>query len=321
MIEGGFAENNFNKGAQMNIHSGARTCPASRALMVRRVLKEGWKATEAAEAAGVSRQTVYKWVARAKQGDRALEDRSSRPHRSPRQTAKKRKQLVVELRKSQMSGRAIATKLRMARSTVSRILRRAKLSRARDLRPKVPIRRYEKKRPGELLHVDIKQLGKFHCPGHRVTNTKVGQNRGPRPGWEYVHVAVDDHSRLAYVEVLEDGTAFSASRFIERAVAWFATLGIRIERVMTDNGRCYTSHLFRGLLQRLHIRHVRTQIYTPRTNGKAERFIRTLSEEWAHIRPYASSAYRRRALKPWLRRYNYQRPHGSLDGLPPISRV
>lgn len=306
----------------MDIHSGARSCPASRALMAKRVLEEGWRVVDVADAAGVSRTTVYKWIHRFKhEGEEGLKDRSSRPRDSPRRTSKRRRDLVLQLRRSRMTGRAIATRLGMPRSTVSRILRSASLSRARDLDPPEPVVRYERKAPGDLVHLDIKKLGRFCKPGHRVTGDRTGQSNHRGVGWEYVHVAIDDFSRMAYAEVLQDEKGKTCTGFLERAAVFFADHGIRIQRVMTDNGSGYRSKLFKAAVRGLGARQLYTRPYRPQTNGKAERFIQTLLREWAYVRAYRSSAYRRRTLRPWLRRYNCRRPHGSLDGRPPISRM
>lgn len=306
----------------MDIHSGARTCPASRALMVSRVREYGWPVTRAAAAAGVSRTTVYKWLRRFEQEGRSgLRDRSSRPHRSPRRTTEARRELVLRLRRSRLAGRTIADQLKMPTSTVSRILRAASLSRARDLEPVEPVVRYERSRPGELIHLDIKKLGRFSGPGHRVTGSREGQSQTGGLGWEYAHVVVDDATRLAYAEVFEDEKGATCAEFMRRAAVFFADHDICIERVMTDNGPGYRSHAFKAEVRKLGARHIFTRPYRPQTNGKAERFIQTMLREWAYVRPYASSALRRRALKPWLRRYNERRRHGSLRGQPPLKRV
>lgn len=305
----------------MDIHSGARTCPASRALMVRRI-QDGWTVTNAAKAAGVSRTTVYKWLRRYEdEGDDGLRDRSSRPHHSPRATPEARRKMVIELRRSRMPGRSIARRLRMPRSTVSRILRQVKLSRTRDLDPPEKVVRYEREHPGELIHLDIKRLARFDKPGHRVTKDRTGQSGHKGIGWEYVHVAIDDASRMAYAEVLENEQAPTCTAFFVRAVEFFRDHGVHTERVMTDNGAGYRSHLFRSTSLEMGIRHIRTQPYRPQTNGKAERFIQTLLREWAYVRPYRNSSYRKRALRPYLRRYNHKRGHGSLNDKPPISRL
>lgn len=305
----------------MNIHPSARSCPASRALLIRRVLEEHWSVRHAAEAIGLSERRAYEWIRRFREeGAAGLADRSSAPRRRPTATPPDRIAVVLELRRHRMHGRQIADRLGMPRSTVAKHLRRAGLSRIRDLEPKAPIVRYQRERPGELVHVDIKKLAKIARPGHRVHGDRRTIVRGI--GWEYVHVCVDDASRLAYVEVLEDETGFTSAGFFCRAVAWFYERGIRVERVMTDNGVGYR----RGggldmVCQQLAIRHLLTRPYRPETNGKAERFIQTLLREWAYERPYATSGERRKRLTTWLRHYNERRPHGSLDGQPPISRV
>jgi transposase InsO family protein len=306
----------------MNIHSGARTCPASRALLVRRVREEGWKAAEAAEAAGVSERVVYKWLKRYREeGLEGLRDRSSRPHRSPNRTCPQRSELVVSLRRSRMTGRQIAKRLKMAQRTVSRLLKSAGLGRLKMLEPPEPPNRYERKRPGEMLHVDIKKLGRFRRPGHRVTGDRHRQKSTAGEGWEYVHVCIDDASRLAYVEVLPNEKGATCAAFFRRAVAWYQARGIRVERVMSDNGSGYRSHAFRDVRLEHGIKHCWTRPYRPRTNGKAERFIQTMLREWAYERPYRTSQERRKRLPGWLRHYNERRAHGSLGGKPPISRL
>ena len=306
----------------MNIHSGARSCAASRALMVSRA-QAGWSKQAIAYAAGVSRQTVYKWLQRyRKEGAAGLQDRRSRPHRSPRRLSDQRVTMVIELRKQhRMAGRHVAQRLKMPRSTVARILRRAHLSRRRDLEPRCPVVRYERARSGELIHMDIKKLGQFRCPGHRVTHDRTSSGRDRGIGWEFVHVAIDDYSRLAYVEVLQGKKATDCVAFVNRALSFFADHNIHVQSIMTDNGSGYVGALFGHALHQHGIRHLRTRPYRPQTNGKAERFIQTLLREWAYCRPYRSSSDRRRALRPWLRRYNHRRPHGSLHNQPPISRL
>lgn len=302
----------------MNIHSCARSCPASRLLLVTRVLKDGWQVAEAAEAAGLSERTAYKWLRRFREGGQAaLQDRSSRPRRCPHRTSDKLEALVVELRHQRMTAPAIAGRLKMPRSTVSRILVRHRLSRLKLLEPQPPARRYEHSKPGSLLHLDIKKLARFEQPGHRVTGDRRGQQRGH--GWEFVHVCVDDYTRLAYVEILADEKGTTAAGFLRRALAWYRGLGIRVRRLLTDNGACYRSAAFRRA--RRHVRHSFTRPYRPQTNGKAERFIQTMLREWAYARPYANHRQRKKVLPLWLRRYNFNRPHGSLGRRPPASRL
>lgn len=305
----------------MNIHKGARSCAASRLLLVRRVLEEGWSVAEAAEAAGLSTRSGFKWLRRFRdEGEAGLVDRTSRPRRS-RQTCPDRVALVVELRHCRMSAPQIAERLKMPRSTVSRVLRRAGVGKLRALLPKEPVRRYEKTRPGELVHLDVKKLGRFERPGHRVTGRREGQSASRGVGWEFVHVCVDDYTRLAYVEVLDDERGHTAAGFLERAAAWFRRHGVRIEKVLTDNGSCYRSHAFAAACKRLSARRSFTRAYRPQTNGKAERFIQTMLREWAYRRPYRSHRERKKILPLWLRRYNFHRAHGSLDRKPPSSRL
>jgi transposase InsO family protein len=305
----------------MNIHSLARTTPSSRALLVQRIERQNWSVGRAARAAGISERTVYKWLARYRQGGgEALRDRHSRPHFSPTQLEPQRVELIVELRRTRKTGPQIARSLRMARSTVARVLKRARLHRLRLLEPPQPVQRYERRRPGDLLHIDIKKLVKIGGRvGHRIHGDRSTRCRGV--GWEFVHVCIDDHSRLAYVEVLDNEQALTCVGFLGRAVAWFRSMDIRPRRVMTDNGGAYRSGFFQGACQRLRIRHLRTRPYRPCTNGKAERFIQTLLREWAYVRAYLTSRLRARALGPYLRYYNRHRPHGSLNGNAPLSRL
>jgi transposase InsO family protein len=218
-----------------------------------------------------------------------------------------------------MTAKAIAARLKIPRSTVARVLSRAGLGRLKYLDPPTAFTRYEWKRPGDLLHVDVKKLGRFQAAGHRVTGVRNRRSRGM--GWEFVHVCVDDFTRLAYVEVLEDEKAVTTIGFMRRAIAWFAEHGVQVRRVMTDNGSNFVSKVFRAELVRSGLKHIRTRPYTPRTNGKAERFIQTMLREWAYARPFTSSARRRAALSPWVRRYNERRPHGGIGDAPPITRL
>jgi transposase InsO family protein len=291
-------------------------------LLVRRIQQEGWSVVDAAEAAGVSTRTGHKWLRRFdEEGPSGLLDRSSRPLRSPTQVPKSWQDLVVELRRSKMTGEQIAKDLRIPRSTVARILNRAGVGRLRYLDPPVPIIRYEWDRPGDLIHLDVKKLGRFTRVGHRITGCRIRQSNTRGVGWEFVHVCVDDHSRLAYVEALDDEKGPTTVGFLRRALAWFADRGVKVARVMTDNGTNYNSLVFRAAVAQLHLKHIRTKPYTPRTNGKAERFIQTMLREWAYARPYSTSGRRRLALAPWLRRYNERRPHGGIGGAPPITRL
>jgi transposase InsO family protein len=293
------------------------------------VFEEGWTLQEAADAAGCSRRTAAKWVARFRAGDRLLLDRSSRPHRSPCRLPRERVEAIESLRRLRMTAAEIAEVLQMPLSTVSLSLKRIGLGKRSRLEPPEPPNRYERRHLGELVHVDIKQLGRISVrgAGHRVVGHKRSQVatriEGRSTGmtrFEYVHVMVDDHSRLAYAEVLADLTAASAAAFLRRGLAWFADRGVRITSVMTDNGSAYIAHSYRSLLRQLGLRHLRIKPYRPRTNGKAERFIQTLLHEWAYARIYGSPAERTAALPLFLERYNYTRPHGSLGKQPPATR-
>ena len=304
----------------MDIHKNARSCPASRELLVTRVLKEGWGVSEAAEAAGLSKRTAYKWLSRYRAGGLSgLVDRSSRPRRSPGRTPRVRRRQVVALRRERRSGGEIAQRLGMSVATVARILKHKGLSRLKSLEPTEPPRRYEKQHPGELLHLDIKKLGRFRRAGHRVTGNK--KRRSPGAGWDFVHVAIDDCSRLSYVEILPDERQSSAAAFLERAVAWYARHGISVQRLLTDNGNCYQSKLFAEVRRRLGLRHSFTRPYRPQTNGKAERLIQTLLREWAYRFVYRSSAHRQAWLPHYLHFYNWHREHQSLKRRPPASRL
>ncbi len=306
----------------MNIHPSARFTPAGRALLVRRVTQEHWTVDEAAEAAGVSPRTAYKWLSRFEdEGPEGLLDRSSRPRSSPTQISPEWQKLIVEFRRLRMTGAAIAKKLRIPRSTVARILKRHGLERLKKLDPPVPVQRYEKTRPGELIHLDIKKLGRVKGIGHRFGGQRANVPRSRGIGWEFVHVCIDDFTRLAYVEVLADELGVTAVGFLRRAAAWFAEQGVTVERVMTDNGSCYRSKDFAVAVTELGAKHSKTRPYTPRTNGKAERFIQTLMREWAYARPFTSSYRRRAALPSWLRRYNERRPHAGIGGAAPITRL
>jgi transposase InsO family protein len=288
--------------------------------MVERVLHEGWRYPAVAEAFAVSVRTVAKWVQRYRQGGiAALEDRSSRPGPPPQQTPPSTVAQIRLLRTTYgLPAWAIGRALGVPRSTVSAWLRRLGLSRP-VAAPPVPVQRYEWPQAGDLLHLDIKPLGRIGCVGHRIHGDR--RRATPGIGWEYVHVAVDDHSRLAYVEVLANQLAINCQAFLQRAVAWFQAHGITIRRVMTDNGSGYVSRAFRATCEALGLRHLRTRAYTPRTNGKAERFIQTLLREWAYAVPYPTSRERRRALRPYVRYYNRQRPHSSLGYEAPWSRL
>ena len=309
----------------MDTHQNARTTRHSRMLIVER-LTGGWTVTAVARALGVDPRTVRKWRDRyAADGAAGLADRSSRPHRSPTRLSGHAEAEIEALRRQRLTGPAIARRLGVPVSTVGVVLRRRGLGRLRALDPRPPVIRYERERPGELLHIDIKKLGRIDGIGHRITGDRTGQSNrraaGRGLGWEYVHVAVDDASRLAYTELMPDERKHSAVAFTRRAVAWFAHHGVRVERVMTDNGSAYKSFAFRDLLAEHSIRHKRTRPYTPRTNGKAERFIQTSLREWAYAEPFQTSADRAAAMLPWITGYNHSRPHSALGGKTPFSRI
>jgi transposase InsO family protein len=303
----------------MDVHQNARTTPHSREKIVERVLR-GESARRVATEVGICESTVRKWLGRYRAEGRAgLRDRSCRPRRSPTATPPRLVQWVERLRRQRWTGAEIARRLQLGRATVARLAQRRGLARLSALEPPAVVRRYEWARPGDLLHLDVKKLGRIGRVGHRITGDRRSRARGI--GWEYVHVAVDDASRFVYVEVLGDEDAPTATAFLWRALAWFRRHGIRVRRLMTDNALAYGSHLFTALCQRQGLQQWRTRPYTPRTNGKAERFIQTLLREWAYRRPYATSALRSRALGGWLHYYNWHRHHSSLHGEPPVSRL
>ncbi len=303
----------------MQLHRNAKTTPWSRREIGRR-LDAGERAEEVGEALGVSVRTVYKWRQRYREAGLAgLEDRRSTPHRIRHRTSAARVRRIVELRRRRRTGGQIAQRLRMAPSTVHAVLRREGLARLSMLEPRPVVRRYERERPGELVHLDTKPLVRIGRVGHRIHGDRTTKVRGI--GWEYVHVAIDDASRLAYVEVLPDQKGDTATAFFERARRWYAKRRIPIERVLTDNGSCYVSRRFRQALKRHEIRHLRTRAYRPQTNGKAERFIGTMLGGWAYARAYHTSNQRTKALPKWLRYYNEERPHRSLGMQSPAQRL
>lgn len=302
----------------MNMHKNARLTPSGRVLLVERILG-GWAVKQAATAAGVSERTAYRWLGRYRGGDRQLADRSSAPHHVAHRLPADRIVAIERLRRQHQTGPAIARALGMARSSVGLVLRRLGLNRLERLQPRPPVIRYERDRPGEMLHLDIKTLGRIARPSHRVTGNRRDSVDGI--GWEHLHVAIDDASRLAYTEVLPSLGREDATAFLIRALDWFARLGVPVERVMTDNGSAYRSKLFAQALQSAGVRHVRTRPYTPRTNGKAERFIQTSLKEWAYARPYLSSAHRNQSIAPWTDAYNTIRPHSGIAGLTPWQRL
>lgn len=304
----------------MNMHKGARLTPYSRALLVQRMVYHGLRAEEAAHAAGVSVRTAYKWRRRFREeGAAGLMNRSSRPHACPHATPATKLAQAMERRRGRQTYRTIAHDLGLAPSTVGRLLARAGLNRLAALEPAEPVRRYEHEAPGDLLHLDIKKLGRFRRPGHRVTGDRQITSDGA--GWEYVHVAIDDHSRVAFGSIESNEQAASACKALLKAMRYYRALGVRFTRVLTDNGACYRSRAFARLLRRLGMHHQWTRPYTPRTNGKAERFIQTALREWAYARSYDHSDQRAAHLNHWLHRYNWHRLHASLGYRPPISRI
>jgi len=290
-------------------------------LMIER-LDAGWTIGAAASAFGVDGRTVRKWRDRfAAEGAAGLQDRSSRPHSSPWRLPASAEAEIEVLRRQRLSGPAIARRLGRPVSTVGVALRRLGLGRLRSLDPRIPVMRYERDNPGELIHIDSKKLGRIDGIGHRITGDRHGQSSKRGTGWEALHVAIDDASRLAYTEILPDEKKTSATAFLERALVFFERHGVKVERVMTDNGSAYRSFLFRETLAAKRIAHKRTRPYTPRTNGKAERFIQTSLREWIYASPFESSHHRTAAMPAWLCDYNSKRPHSALGGNPPITRL
>jgi transposase InsO family protein len=306
----------------MNIHKNARLTPRGRAELVRRVLVEGQAPMAVATAMGVSVKTVRKWVDRfATEGAAGLADRSSRPHRLYRPTPEEAALRIEVLRRQRWTGKQIAQETGVSPATVSRVLKRLGLSRVRDLEPTAPVIRYERKQPGEMIHLDIKKLGRFDRVGHRITGNRTGQSNSRGIGWEFVHVAIDDASRIAFSQIMPDEKKESAVAFLNAALAYYTSLGITVARVMTDNGSCYKAFDFRDACRDRGIKHIRTKPYTPKTNGKAERFIQTALREWAYAQAYPTSDRRAEELPIWLHQYNWHRPHGGIHSQTPISRL
>ena len=310
----------------MNIHNNARLTPKGREDMVRAVVDQGLSNAAAARQFNTTSKTVAKWIARYKaEGVDGLRDRSSRPLASPSQIPRATADAVEGLRRQRRTQEHIAAELAISKASVSRILRRRGLSLLSSLEPQQPRPRYERATPGEIIHIDIKKLGRFNAVGHRITGDRRGQSnaraRKQGPGWEFAHVAVDDHSRVATAAIFPDERKKSAVAFLRTAVAYYKSLGVTVDRVMTDNGSCYKSFAFARACKRLRIKHIRTKPYTPQTNGKAERFIQTALREWAYATAFQTSEQRRAELPNWLHRYNWHRPHASLDKKTPISRL
>jgi len=306
----------------MNIHKNARLTPHSRAELVRRVSEEGQAPKAVATAFGVSARTVGKWVERFKvEGPQGLLDRSSRPHKLHQPTPAAIIERIAELRRQRWTGDQIAKEVGVSPATVSRVLKRLGLNKLKALEPVEPVRRYERETPGELIHIDIKKLGRFDKVGHRITGVRTERSRTRGIGWEYVHVCIDDASRVAFAQIMPDERKESAIAFLKAAIGYYKGLGVTVQRVMTDNGSCYISKAFRKACKRLGLKHIRTKPYTPKTNGKAERFIQTTLREWAYAHAYPTSDHRADQLPVWLHRYNWHRPHGSLQSKIPISRL
>jgi transposase InsO family protein len=303
----------------MDVHKNAPLTPAGRELMVRRVLL-GQTPKAVATAFGVCPKTVNKWVVRFRaEGAAGLLDRSSRPHRFYRPTAETTAAHIAQLRRQRWTGTQIAQHTGVSPATVSRVLRRLGLNKLSALEPAEPVRRYQRQQPGEMIHLDIKKLGRFERVGHRITGDRTGQSNSRGIGWEFVHVCVDDASRIAFLQIMPDEKKRSAVAFLKAALAYYAGFGITVARVMTDNGSCYRAFEFRNACRDLELKHIRTRPYTPKTNGKAERFIQTALREWAYAQAYPTSEHRAAALPTWLHRYNWHRPHAALQSRTPVS--
>ena len=304
----------------MDIHKNARLTPHSRGELVRRVLVERQTPKAVATAFGVCLKTVRKWIERFQaEGEAGLRDRSSRPHRLRSPTPKESVERIEVLRRERRPASHIAKEVGVSPATVSRVLKRLGLNKLKALDAPAPVRRYERDTPGELIHIDIKKLGRFETVGHRITGVRSERTR--HAGWEFVHVCIDDASRIAYSQIKPDEKKRSAVAFLKAAVAYYKSLGVTVARVMTDNGSCYRAKAFARACRQLKLKHIRTRPYTPKTNGKAERFIQTALREWAYARAYPTSDHRAKELPIWLHRYNWHRPHGSLKSKPPISRL
>jgi transposase InsO family protein len=305
----------------MDIHKNARLTLHGRERLAKMILS-GQTPEAASEAAGVCPRTGRKWVNRFEQeGLAGLQDRSSRPHRLRQPTPPEVIVRIESLRRQRMPGKEIAATVGVSAATVSRVLKRLGLSKLSALEPAQPPRRYQREQPGEMIHIDIKKLGKFNQIGHRITGDRKGQSNSRGVGWEYVHVCIDDASRVAFSKIMKTERKGSAVAFLKAAVAYYASLGVTVERVMTDNGSCYRSSAFAKACRRLRLKHIRTKPYTPRTNGKAERFIQTSLREWAYARAYLNSKQRANQLPFFMHRYNWHRPHASIGAKPPITRL
>ena len=305
----------------MNIHKNAKLTPLGRERMVKMML-DGHTPAKAAAVAGVSPGTAKKWLDRYQAEGRAgLQDRSSRPKTLRQPTPARTIKRIIALRRQRLTGRHIAQTVGVSPATVSRVLKRAGLSRLKDLEPAEPARRYVHDDPGDMIHLDIKKLGRFVRTGHRITGDRTGQSNTRGVGWEYLHVCVDDASRIAYTDLFPNQKAGSAIAHLKAALAYYRRLGVTVKSVMTDNGPCYTSHAFAATCKRFGLKHIRTRPYTPRTHGKAERFIQTALREWAYARAYQTSTQRAQDLPLWTHRYNWHRPHSGIKAQTPISQL
>ena len=305
----------------MNIHKNARLTRHGRERIVR-LARSGQTPNAIANTVGVCPRTIRKWLKRYhEEGPAGLVDRSSRPHRLYRPTPRASMERIATLRRQRWTGKQIADAVGVSPATVSRVLKRLGINKLSALEPAAPVIRYERKTPGEMIHLDIKKLGRFDRVGHRITGDRTGQSNSRGIGWEFVHVAIDDASRLAFSQIRPDEKKQSATAFLKAAMAYYNRLGVTVTRVMTDNGSCYRAFEFRDACRDLGLKHIRTKPYTPKTNGKAERFIQTALREWAYAQAYPTSHHRAAELPYWLHRYNWHRPHGSLNAKPPISRL
>ena len=306
----------------MNVHKNAPLTARGRALMISRIVSEGWRVGVAAKASGVSERTAYRWLARFRLGGEAeLYDRSSAPVSCPHRLPADKVSEIEQLRRQRLTGPQISHQLGLPRSTVGAVLRRLGLGRLSMLDVRAPALRYERQRPGELIHIDTKKLGRFKTIGHRFAGRGPGRHGNRGGGFDHLHICIDDASRLAYSEILPSDGQHDAMAFLQRALAWLKAHGVIAERVMSDNGSAYRSKLFANLMRAAGLRHIRTRPYTPRTNGKAERFIQTALREWAYAAPYPSSDHRAAAIGPWLDHYNTCRPHAGIAGLSPWTRL
>ena len=307
---------------RMDAHKNARLTPKGREEMVRAVVDDGLSKAAAARRFNTTPKTVAKWVERFRAlGVEGLRERSSRPLSSASQTPLATCAAIEVLRRQRYTGKQIAKEVNVSPATVSRVLKRLGLNKLAALEPAEPVRRYERETPGEIIHIDIKKLGRFERVGHRITGDRTGQSNSRGVGWEYVHLAIDDHSRVAYSEIFPDEKRSSCLQFLFNALRFFRAHGVKVQRVMTDNGTSFRSRRYAKALRLLKIKHLRTKPYTPKTNGKAERFVQTALCEWAYAKAYDSSDQRAADLPLWLHRYNWHRPHSSLNAKVPISRL